>query len=56
MNLFDNEGNKAKRKNIKFISFYKYSQNFEATVRDSLIDVPTEMIEYLSIKNIEPKN
>ena len=56
MNLFDNEGNKAKRKNIKFISFYKYSKNFEATVRDSLIDVPAEMIEYLSIKNIEPKN
>ena len=53
LSLSDDEGNKPKRKCIKFISFNK-KKNYQNTVKYSLIDIPDEMIEYLSIKNIEP--
>ena len=56
LNLTDNEGKKAKRKCIKFISFNKNLNNFQRTVRDSLINIPNEMIEFLSLNNIEPKS
>ena len=54
MNLTDNNGNKAKRKNIKFISFNSLGKNYQRTVRNSLIDIPGQMIEFLTLKNINP--
>ena len=54
LNLVDDEGNKPQRKCIKFISFNKQQKNVQSTVKNSLIDIPEEMIEYLGIKNIEP--
>ena len=55
LNLTDNEGKKAKRKCSTFISFNKNSNNFQRTVRNSLINIPNEMVEFLTINNIEPK-
>jgi hypothetical protein len=55
LNLTDNEGKKAKRKCSTFISFNKNSKNFQRTVRNSLINIPNEMVEFLTINNIEPK-
>ena len=54
LNLVDDEGNKPQRKCIKFISFNKQQKNAQSTVKNSLIDIPEKMIEYLAIKNIEP--
>ena len=54
LNLVDDEGNKPQRKCIKFISFNKKQKNAQSTVKNSLIDIPEKMIEYLAIKNIEP--
>ena len=55
LSFTDNEGNKPNRKNFKFVSFNNYSRNYQNTAKNSLIDIPDEMIEYLGIKNIEPK-
>ena len=54
LNLTNEEGMKAKRKCIKFISFNKCLKNFQNTVKKSLISIPDEMIEYLTLKNIVP--
>ena len=56
MKLTDNNGNKAKRKNFKFISFNKQGKNYQKTVKNSLIDIPDQMIEYLILKNINPSS
>ena len=56
MKLTDSDGNKAKRKNFKFISFNKQGKNYQKTVKNSLIDIPDQMIEYLILKNINPSN
>ena len=54
VNLSDYEGKKAKRKCIKFISFNKCLKNLQNTVKNSLSNIPDEMIEYLTFKNIVP--
>ena len=54
LNLKDDEGNKPQRKCIKFVSFNKNQKNSQSTVKNSLINIPDEMVEYLGIKNIEP--
>ena len=54
LDIVDYEGNKPQRKCIKFVSFIKNKKNVQNTVKNSLIDIPNEMIEYLGIKNIEP--
>ena len=54
LNLVDDEGNKPERKCIKFVSFNKLQKNVQNTVKNSLFNIPEEMIEYLGIKNIEP--
>ena len=56
MKLTDNNGNKAKRNNFKFISFKKQGNNYQKTVKNSLIDIPDQMIEYLILKNINPSS
>jgi hypothetical protein len=56
MKLTDNSGNTAKRKNIKFISFNNLGKNYQRTVKNSLIDIPDQMIEFLNLKNINPSN
>jgi hypothetical protein len=56
MKLTDNNGNTAKRKNIKFISFNNLGKNYQRTVKNSLIDIPDQMIEFLNLKNINPSN
>ena len=56
MNLKDINNNKAKRKNFKFISFNKQGKNYQKTVKNSLIDIPDQMIEYLILKNINPSS
>ena len=53
LSLINSEGNSPKRKCIKFVE-YKNTKNIQRTVRNSLINVPNEMLEYLSINNIEP--
>ena len=55
-NITDNSGNKAKRKNIKFISFNSLGKNYQRTVKNSLVDIPDQMTEYLILKNIKPSN
>lgn len=55
-NITDNSGNKAKRKNIKFISFNNLGKNYQRTVKNSLVDIPDQMTEYLILKNIKPSN
>ena len=55
LNLKDDEGNKPQRSCFKFVSFNKYSKNFQSTAKKSLFDIPEEMVEYLGIKNIEPR-
>ena len=54
MDLTDDEGNKAKRKCVKFVSFNKCLKNIQITVKNSLINIPDEVIEYLTFKNIVP--
>ena len=54
LNLKDDEGNKPQRKCIKFVSFNKNQKNSQSTVKNSLINIPDEMVEYLGIKNIVP--
>ena len=54
LNLTDDEGKKPKRKCIKFISFNKCSKNYQNTVKNTLSNIPDEMIEYLTMKNIVP--
>ena len=56
MNLKDSNRNKAKRKNFKFISFNKLDKNYQKTVKNSLIGIPNQMIEYFSLKNINPED
>ena len=56
MKLTDKNGNKAKRNNFKFISFKKQGNNYQKTVKNSLIDIPDQMIEYLILKNINPSS
>lgn len=54
LTLKDNEGNKPQRNCFKFVSFNK-TKNFQNTAKNSLFDIPEEMVEYLGIKNIEPR-
>ena len=54
LNLKNDDGNKPQRKCLKFVSFKKNSKNFQRTVQKALIDIPNEMVEYLSINNIIP--
>ena len=54
LTLKDDEGNKPQRKCFKFESFQKNSKIFQRT-KNSLSDIPEEMVEYLGIKNIEPR-
>ena len=56
LNLTDNNGNNAKRKNIKFISFKNLGKNYQEIVKKSLVDIPDQMIEFLILKNINPSN
>ena len=56
MNFEDSNRNKAKRKNFKFISFNKLDKNYQKTVKNSLIGIPNQMIEYFSLKNINPED
>ena len=55
LTIKDDEGNKPQRKCFRFISFNKNSKNFQSTTKNSLFDIPEEMVEYLGIKNIEPR-
>ena len=55
LTLRDDEGNKPERKCFRFVSFAKNSKNFQRTAKNSLFDIPEEMVEYLGIKNIEPR-
>ena len=54
LSLTDDEDKKAKRKCIKFISFNKCLKNLQNTLKNSLNNIPDEMIEYLTFKNIVP--
>ena len=56
LNLTDNNGNNAKRKNIKFISFKNLGKNYQEIVKKSLVDIPDQMIEFLILKNINPSS
>lgn len=56
MNLTDDSGNKAKRKNIQFVSFNSLGKNCQRTVKNALIDIPEQMTEYLILKNIKPSS
>ena len=55
LNLKSDDGIVPQRKCLKFISFKNNSKNFQRTVQKSLVDIPNEMVEYLTINNIEPK-
>ena len=55
LTLKDDEGNKPQRKCLRFVSFNKNSKNFQNTAKNSLSNIPEEMVEYLGIKNIEPR-
>ena len=55
LTLRDDEGNKPERKCFRFVSFAKNSKNFQSTAKNSLFDIPEEMVEYLGMKNIEPR-
>jgi hypothetical protein len=56
MNLKDINNNKAKRKNFKFVSFNDLDKNYQKTVKNALIGIPDHMIEFFTLKNINPES
>ena len=56
MNLKDSNKKRAKRKNFKFVSFNKLDKNYLKTVKNALIGIPDQMIEFFTLKNIIPES
>lgn len=55
MNLKNGEGNKPSRKCFKFVSYFNSEKNFQNTTKNAVIDLPEEILNFLTLHNICPK-
>lgn len=56
MNFKNKEGEQAKRKCFKFVSYNNCGKNLQTTTKNAVVELPSEIIDFLTLNNICPKD
>lgn len=56
MELTNSQGEEPKRKCFSFVTYENCGKNMQNTTKNAVIDLPNEIIEFLTLNNISPKD